>query len=309
MPSLAGSTPGADHAGCRRSPQAASLGGVTSGDGRAIELAANGLRFSGLEWGPPEGRTVLLLHGFPQRSTSWTQVAGRLAEAGLRGVAVDQRGYSDGARPSEVADYARADLVADVAALIEVLGGAADLVGHDWGAVVGWDVAALYPASVRTWTAVSTPNPLALAEVLAVDDEQRASFGYMGFFREAGKAEATLLADGGAALRQLYGDAVEGTRVERDIEFFSRPGVLTAALNWYRAMSPEDASAVPRIKVPTSYVWGAADIAFRRAAAERSGSFVDAAYRFVALDGVSHWVPDEAPDALAEEIARRVLGT
>jgi pimeloyl-ACP methyl ester carboxylesterase len=281
---------------------------VTTGDARVIELAANGLSFSGLEWGREDGRTVLLLHGFPQRATSWTQVARRLAEVGLRAVAVDQRGYSAGARPVSVEDYARPNLVADVRGLIEALGGSVDLVGHDWGAVVGWDVAALHPGAVRTWTAVSTPNPLALAEVLAVDEEQRGSFGYILFFRETGKAEAALLADNGAALRQVYGGAVAAGRVDEDVAFFSAPGVLTAALNWYRAMSPTDARGVPRVRVPTSYVWGTGDIAFRRAAAERSAEFVEAPYTFVPLDGVSHWVPDEAPDALADVIARRVLG-
>jgi pimeloyl-ACP methyl ester carboxylesterase len=109
-----------------------------------MALPSNNLEFSALEWGPPDGRTVLLLHGFPQRATSWSRVAERLAETGLHAVAVDQRGYSPGARPPDVADYAMANLAADVVALIGALGGAVDLVGHDWGGLVGWQVASRY---------------------------------------------------------------------------------------------------------------------------------------------------------------------
>src|SRR2546423_13928844 len=104
---------------------------------RPSEVPSNNLLFSGLEWGPVDGPLVVLLHGFPQRATSWSQVATRLAEAGVRSVAIDQRGYSPAARPSEVAAYAMPHLVADVVGIVQWLGGSAHLAGHDWGAVVG----------------------------------------------------------------------------------------------------------------------------------------------------------------------------
>lgn len=199
------------------------------------------------------------------------------------------------------------ELVADVVALIGALGGAVDLVGHDWGAVVGWQVAARRPELVRTWTAVSTPNPLALNDVLAADPAERARFGYIVNLRSSGSEDA-LLADDAAALRGLYGDAVTPDRVAEDVAFFAQPGVLTAAVNWYRAMSRHDAQNLPRVSVPTTYVWGSADIAFGAAAAERTASYVDGPYEFVRLEGASHWLPDEAADTLADAITRRVLG-
>ncbi|PZS14878.1 MAG: alpha/beta hydrolase [Pseudonocardiales bacterium] len=270
-------------------------------------VAANGWAFTGFECGPPDGRTVLLLHGFPQTAASWAPVAARLAEVGLRAVALDQRGYSPDARPLDVADYALVHLVADAVGMIEALGGSVDLVGHDWGGVVGWQVAARHPGLVRTWTAVSTPNPLALNDVLATDEQQRARFSYIRDFRQPGRAEAALLADDAAALRAFYGSAVAPERIDADTAFFAQPGVLTAALNWYRAMSLHDTDGLARVNVATSYVWGSADMAFGRAAAERSAAYVDAPYSFVALESAGHWLPDEAADTLAEEIAHRVL--
>jgi pimeloyl-ACP methyl ester carboxylesterase len=264
-----------------------------------LTVCANGYEFTGFSMGPPDGRTVLLLHGFPQTSESWRAVASRLAAQGVRAVAVDQRGYSPGARPAGVSAYALPELIADVCALADALGGPLDLVGHDWGAVVGWQVAARHPDRVRTWTAVSTPNPLAL---LDMDDDQRQRFAYIRAFREPGRAEHALLDDGACRLRAIYGGAVAPDRVEADVAVLSRPGALTAALNWYRAMSRSDADGLGLVTVPTSYVWGADDVAFGRRAAEASARYVDADYTFVPVEGVGHWLPDQAPDVIADEI-------
>jgi pimeloyl-ACP methyl ester carboxylesterase len=283
-----------------------------------LTIAANGFEFDALEWGPPDGRPVLLLHGFPQAATAWAGVASRLASAGLRAVAVNQRGYSPGARPGDVSAYSLPDLESDVVAMIDVLGGPVDLVGHDWGGAIGWGVAGRHPERVRTWTAVSTPHSRALYEVLAAegspgatppahgDPTQAQRFAYQAVFRLPGKAEAILLADDAAKLRALYGGAVAPERVAADVAFFQQPGVLTLALNWYRGTPGAALTMPPTVTVPTTYVWGSADLAFGRAAAEATASTVDADYRFVPLEGVSHWVLDQAPDVLAAEIVARV---
>lgn len=268
-----------------------------------LALAVNGLTFSGFATGPSAGRTVLLLHGFPQTSRSWLAVAGQLAAHGLRVVAVDQRGYSPGARPAEVSAYAAPALIADVCGFIDELGGSVDLVGHDWGAVVGWQVAARHPDRVRTWTAVSTPNPLAL---LDPDDDQQERFGYIRVFREPGRAERALLADGARRLRALYGGAVTADRMEADVAALGSPRALTAALNWYRAMSRHDTDGLGLVTVPTTYLWGVDDVSFGRRAAEASGRYVDADYTFVPLSGIGHWVPDQAPGAIAREVLARL---
>jgi pimeloyl-ACP methyl ester carboxylesterase len=87
----------------------------------------------------------------------------------------------------------------------------------------------------------------------------------------------------------------------------SAPGALTAALNWYRAMS--SSTPVDDVAVPTTYVWSDADVAIGRIAAEGCGEYVTGDYRFVELPGVSHWIPEEAPEALARAILDRIAST
>ena len=274
--------------------------------GKPGQIDARGLVFDCLQWGPDDGRPVLLLHGFPQRNTSWAEVGRRLAEIGLRAVAVNQRGYSPGARPTDVAAYAMPELIADAEAMIDALGGTVDLVGHDFGGVVGWQLAARHPAKLRSFTSLSTPNQLALNEELARSEEARARFGYILQFREVGAAEQMLLADNAARFRAVFGGAVPADQVDADVAFFAEPGALTAALNWYRAMDRHDADGLEHVRVPTTYVWGSQDLAFGREAAENSRYYVDAPYRFIPLDGVGHWLLEEAVDTVAEAIAEQV---
>lgn len=270
-----------------------------------VEVALDSMTFRGLQWNAAgDGVPILCLHGFPQHASSWTQVAERLAARGHRVVALDQRGYSPGARPVDVAAYALPLLFADTVGLIDALGGAAHLVGHDWGGVVGWQVAARRPDLVQSWTAVSTPHPVALNDVLAGNDEQRQRFAYIRAFRERG--EELLLAEDARRLRALYGDAVAADRVAADVAEFRAPGALTAALSWYRAMSPRDAVGLPVVTVPTAYVWGSADPAFGPEAARATSGYVAGPYRFVPLDGAGHWLPDEAPDTLTDVIAATI---
>ena len=124
--------------------------------------------------GPEDGRPVLLLHGFPETSASWAAVTPLLTEAGLRTYAVDQLGYSPGARPAEVEAYALPNLAQVTADLMTALDvPRADVVGHDWGANVAWALAAWHPDRVRSLTAVSVPHPAAFTAAWRADPEQR----------------------------------------------------------------------------------------------------------------------------------------
>jgi pimeloyl-ACP methyl ester carboxylesterase len=271
-----------------------------------LVVRANGLVFVARASGPLDGRAVLLLHGFPQTSYSWHHQLDALEAAGHRGIAFDQRGYSPGARPGDVADYRIDLLVDDVLAVADTMQlERFDLVGHDWGAMVAWAVAAGHPERVRTLTAVSVPHPGAFGVALgAGDDDQRQRSSYIEVFRrEGGVAERALLGEDGSGdgLRRMFdatGLASDTDEVHRFVTAMLEPGAMTAALNWYRASDPAALAAVGPVTVPTLYVWSTADSAIGRKAAEASGEWVTAPYRFEVLDGVSHWIPETAPDAL-----------
>ncbi|WP_300007966.1 alpha/beta fold hydrolase [Pseudonocardia sp.] len=257
------------------------------------------------EAGPADGTPVLLLHGFPQGADSWDAVVPALTGAGYRTVAPDQRGYSPRARPGARADYRLDALVADAVAVIDDrAGGRAHVVGHDWGAAVAWRLAARHPDRVRTLTALSVPPAAAYARSLVTTRQVLASW-YFVAFQVPGLAERFLAAGDGpysrrftAALRRS-GQSRE--RARRDAARFADPAALTAALNWYRGVlagrpGPED----PPVPVPTLFVWSDGDIAITRQATALVHRHVSGPYRYAELRGVSHWIPEEAPDELAE---------
>ncbi|MEU1321043.1 alpha/beta fold hydrolase [Streptomyces tibetensis] len=263
-----------------------------------MSISAGSGAFDAIAAGPPEGRPALLLHGFPQTGLVWQRQIEALAAHGYRVVAPDQRGYSPGARPQRPEDYRISLLVDDVVAITEALGWAAfDLVGHDWGGAVAWWTAHAHPGRVRTLTVVSTPHPGALATTLRTDQDQRQRSHYMIDWRETPATEERMLADDAKELRAAYARKVPQDSVDAYVSRLSQPGALTAALNWYRAGRPDGAIGV--IDVPTLYVWSTEDSAFGPAVAQETEQWVNGPYRFETLQGVSHWVPEEAPETLS----------
>ncbi len=276
------------------------------------EISANGLRFTARRAGPADGPAVILLHGFPQTSMCFGEVIAALGQAGYRVLAPDQRGYSPGARPDRVEDYATTELVSDILALADASEmGRFDLVGHDWGGIVGWLLAGLHPDRVRTFTAVSTPHPAALAAALASDPDQNDRSAYFELFRQPGVAEPLLLGErgDGEGLRQVFaGTGIGPVAVRSYVEALSSPGALTAALNWYRANDLREATPSEPVAVPTMYVWSTGDIALGRRAAEATAGYVSGPYRFEVLEGVSHWIPDVAADRLTRLLLEHLGG-
>jgi pimeloyl-ACP methyl ester carboxylesterase len=269
------------------------------------EVKARGFIFDLYVGGPEDGQPVLLLHGFPQDHREFDLITPKLHKAGLRTYALDQRGYSAGARPVPVPEYKLSESTADAVAVLDALGiEAAHVVGHDWGSQVGWLLAAQYPERVKTLTAVSVPHPRALRLALRVRPSQRARFAYMGVFRSA-PAERLLLAGNGAMLRALMGP-IGPRRAGLYATAMREPGRLTGALNWYRALSGKDLAQAGVITVPTTYVWSDKDPVVGLTAALRTADWVSADYQLVAFRGIGHWVPEEAPQALADAVLARI---
>ncbi len=260
------------------------------------------------EAGPPDGTPVLLLHGFPQGADSWDALVPALCGAGYRTIAPDQRGYSPGARPTGRSAYRLDALVADAVAVIDdcaagqsVAGGRAHVVGHDLGAFVAWRLAARHPERVRTLTALSVPPPAAYARSLVTTRQARAGW-YVAAFQLPWLPEWLLTGRPfsptfAAALRRI-GQTRE--RAERDARRLADPAAMTAALNWYRAFSTQRSVVDPPVSVPTLFVWSDGDDALTRQSIELTHRHVSGPYRYAELRGVSHWIPEEAPDQLAE---------
>jgi pimeloyl-ACP methyl ester carboxylesterase len=276
--------------------------------GRGVDsFRRDGMVFDVRDGGPPEGEPVVLLHGFPQDSTAWTAAAAGLHAAGLRTLAPDQRGYSPSARPAGRSAYRLRELAGDVLAMLDGAGlGSAHVVGHDWGGIVGWALAAWHPERVRTLTAISVPHPAAMARALVTSDQALRSW-YKALFQIPFLPERLLLAGGAEPLRRsLLRGGLPRDRCEHYVDRMREPGALAAAIAWYRALPLDAGDAVGTVRVPTLHLWSTGDAFLGRAAIEATHRFVDAPYRLEVLAGVTHWIPELAPERTAALVAEHV---
>ena len=137
---------------------------------------------------------VILVHGFPESAHSWRHQMLALAGAGYHVVAPDMRGYAGSSRPTNVADYGIEQLTGDLLSLVNQLGyERATFVGHDWGALITWDLARLHPHRVKALINVSVPFvdwPAAPTSVFKAASGE--NFFYILYFQEVGPVEAEL---------------------------------------------------------------------------------------------------------------------
>ncbi len=262
------------------------------------------LVFDVIDAGPADGPVVVLLHGFPQRNKSWDAVIGRLTAQGYRCLAPNQRGYSPGARPKGRWNYRGSELTADVGALINASGAKrAHVVGHDFGARVAWDVAAQLAEEVVTVVPLSVPHPAAGLKSVATSVQGLISW-YVYFFQLPWLPERVFMGKDGkggylSKWLQAGGQTPEGA--DRDTRTMAEPGAFTAAVNWYRGTTLAPLrGTTQKITVPTMYVWSDHDNYLLSKGAHATGRYVSAEYRFETLRGVSHWMLDECPDAVAD---------
>ncbi|HEX8858664.1 MAG TPA: alpha/beta fold hydrolase [Actinomycetes bacterium] len=270
-------------------------------------LRANGLSFNLAEAG--DGPPVLLLHGFPDSWRLWRHQLAALAKAGHRVIAPDLRGFGKTDRPAGVEEYKLRTLIADVVALLDVLHvDRAAVVGHDWGAALAWAVTRFVPDRVTRLVVVSVGHPIAAA---AAGLAQRQRSWYMLWFQFPGVAERVLPEDDWAFFRHwAWNDARPGEDpdADRQVADLSRPGALTAGLNWYRAnidpatfvISDPTRIPVPPVACPTMGVWSSGDFALTEAQMTGSQRFVTGPWRYERLNGIDHGVPVHAPERLNE---------
>ncbi len=279
-------------------------------------VRANGLRFRTMVDGPAGGEMFILLHGFPEGAESWSKQVDALAKAGHLAVAPDLRGYGLSDAPEAVETYAMDHLVEDVAGIITAFGKSeAHVAGHDWGALVAWFFAGRHAEMTKSLTVLSVAHPAALAQASQVDKDQQDRSRYIGLFMQEGKAERVLADEDYRRLRAMFAlgpnpAAVPPGVVDHFARSLSRPGRLTAALNYYRAnLGAGDgawAALTQELKIatPTTLLWGDQDPALGRRAVEATAAHVEGAYRLEVLEGSGHWLQFERPDEVSGSLTR-----
>jgi pimeloyl-ACP methyl ester carboxylesterase len=277
------------------------LDSVTVGDGPdavVLDVADDG---------PIDGHAVVCLHGFPEGSWCWEEVRPLLVAAGCRVIAPTQRGYGGAPVPSRRTDYSLERLSADVLAVADAANlERFHLLGHDWGGVLGWALAASDPERLHSLTVLSTPHPRAYVGSLARSTQGVRSL-YALAFQVPLVPEWALRLRGGAFTRQaLVSSGLHPDLAARSAALLGRPGVATGALNWYRGAGLDALRRVGPVGVPTRYLWSTGDTALGRTAAEATADHVTGRYELRVLDGVSHWIPHEAPAAVAEAVSEQV---
>lgn len=259
---------------------------VTDGSYR---LQANDLEFLiRIEGWQNDGPTAVLLHGFPESSIMWSDLSEAAANEGFRVLSFDQRGYSPGARPKGKSSYHIDSLVADVMAVTEALGiDSFHLVGHDWGAVVGWKTVMDFPENIKTWTALTIPHIGVFFHGIINDPEQKKRSAYID------KLKIPLIPEMLYLLRQekFYEPLKETWTAEQIQEYQSiqnEPRAITSMMNWYRALDNEaianDPAYKKRIDVPTLFMLGDKDKVVAPSLIPKQVLFLKNEFKFVKLD-------------------------
>ncbi len=235
-----------------------------------------------------EGHPVVLLHGFPDSGRLWRHQVPALVDAGFQVIVPDLRGYGRSDKPEPVDAYSIPVLAGDVMAILaELQIGRAHIVGHDWGAALGWALASLVPGSVDHLAVLSVGNPVTFLRTL----EQRQKSWYMLLFQFPGVAERWLTEDDWANFR-WWGAHPDADQVIAELE---ADGSLTPGLNWYRAnISPESwvgpPLQLPPVQAPTMGLWSTGDPALTEVQMIDSAANVAGLWRYERLDGPGHWM-------------------
>jgi pimeloyl-ACP methyl ester carboxylesterase len=275
-------------------------------------VQVNGLRFRTMVDGPASGELAILLHGFPEGAESWTRQVDALARAGALAVAPDMRGYGLSDAPANVSDYEIDKLVSDVAGFIKAFGReSAHVAGHDWGAIVAWFFASRHPEMTKSLTVLSVGHPAAAAAAIRNDEDQAKRSEYIRLFLIEGKAEEVLSEDDHRRIRVMFGD-IAGPAGEQFIRSLSRPGRLTAGLNYYRAnfgrgLDWWSRANDVRVEAPTVLLWGDQDAFLGRWQAEHTRDQMTHEFRLDILEGAGHWLQFERPDDVSRALVGAVL--
>lgn len=273
---------------------------------------ANAIQLAVTEAG--DGPPVVLLHGFPELAFSWRYQLPALADAGYHAIAYDQRGYGGSSKPDAVDAYGLPTLAADLVGLLDAEGiDDAVVVGHDWGSLVAWTTALLYPDRINRIVSLNVPYRgwcvgFPTIAQMTKDERLKQRFAYVLAFQEVGRAEASFAKSPEDWLRRIYLGVTADTEFLSDdelavfVDAFTEGG-LTGPLNWYRNIDGNHAATEhlenATIAQPTLMVTAEFDPILPARLAEGMERWVpDLTVEHVA--GSGHWTQQEQPERLNE---------
>jgi pimeloyl-ACP methyl ester carboxylesterase len=252
-------------------------------------IKANGFEFFARVAGMKNtGKNAILLHGFPESSIEWEALIKVATDSNYRVLAFDQRGYSPNARPSEVSEYHLNKLTEDVFAVADAVGfDTFHLVGHDWGAGIGWKAVMDKPERIITWTALSVPHLGAFFDGVLNDTIQAKRSGYFQLFQKKYLPEFLLTFAGQRGMKKLLNKLPENQKTEY-LSIMAEPYALTSELNWYRAMDVEEFVKTKvfekEITRPTLFIWGKKDLVISETVIKQQMKFIKGKYKEIPLD-------------------------
>jgi len=183
------------------------------------------------------------------------------------------------------------------------------LVGHDWGGLVAWWVAARFPERVARLVILNAPHPGVFHSYLLRSPTQLARSWYVGFFQLPWLPEAVLAARNYALLfwsvkKSSRPGVFDASDRRYLVAGWSEPGALTAMVNYYRAIARRSSQSLKlRITVPTLILFGKHDPTEEPGLAEASRALCTDA-RLHWFEEARHWIQREESDRVTEEIAR-----
>jgi len=277
-------------------------------------VKTNNIRLNVITAGPTTGKTVVLLHGFPETALiSWHYHIRLFAEKGYHVVAPDMRGYNTSDKPPAVMDYLIDELAADIAGVFDhfkqekVI-----LVGHDWGAAVAFRVALLYPSRVEKLGILNVPHPLVMENYLKGSFEQLRKSWYIFFFQLPYLPEMKLNMDNYRFGSSILGaSGIKGKSFSLDAlnrlkESWAIPDALGSMVNYYRAVFRGKFSVKkvdPMVQPKTLILWGKDDIALSFEMAEITARDYLKDGKLIPLEA-THWVQHDRPEEVASYLLK-----
>ncbi|MBD1923619.1 alpha/beta hydrolase [Microcoleus sp. FACHB-831] len=259
-----------------------------------------------------EGELVILLHGFPEFWYSWRYQIPALARH-FKVVVPDLRGYNDSDKPAS--GYDLDTLSADIRGLITSLGYVrAHIVGHDWGGAIAWHLAQKFPQVLNRLAILNAPHPQQFLQEIASNMDQLRRSWYVFAFQIPGLPEWLIQQNLKDFVQNVFrGQAIrKGAFTAEDTEMYqmalSKPGVLSAAINYYRQwLAPANwmhnlGRAPSPVTVPTLILWGEEDSLLSHKLTEGMERLISAPFKLKLVPHCGHWIQQEAPQTVNREL-------